>query len=76
MVMQESLEDWLRTLELEVAQTCVAESERFVERQRELVSRLEREASSAKTLLSESEQRLAMQVTTRDRLVAEPHAKN
>jgi hypothetical protein len=68
--MQETLHHRLRTLELEVAQTYLAEGERFVERQRELVSRLEREVREARTLLIESEQRLAMQVATCDRIVA------
>jgi hypothetical protein len=66
--MQDALEDRLRRLELEVAQTCLAEGERVVERQRELALRLEREAKESKSLLQESEQRLAMQIATRDRI--------
>ena len=69
--MQLPLEDWLKKLDLEFAETYLVENERCVERQRELVSRLEHELREANRLLSDFEQRLATQVATRDRIVAE-----
>jgi hypothetical protein len=64
-------EDRLKMLDLEFAETYLVENERCVERQRELVSRLEHELREANRLLSEFEQRLATQVATRDRIVSE-----
>jgi len=69
--MQHSLEDRLKTLDFEFAQTYLVDNERCVERQRELVSRLEDELREANRLLSDFEQRLATQVATRDRIVSE-----
>jgi hypothetical protein len=69
--MQLSLEDRLKTLDLEFAETYLVENERCVQRQRELVSRLEHELREANRLLSDFEQRLATQIATRDRIVSE-----
>ena len=69
--MQLPLEDWLKKLDLEFAETYLVENERCVERQRELVSRLEHELREANRLLSDFEQRLATQLATRDQIVSE-----
>ena len=69
--MQPSLEDRLKTLDLEFAETYLVENERCVERQRELVSHLEQELRNANRLLADFEQRLATQVATRDRIASE-----
>ena len=61
----------LKTLDLEFAQTYLVDNERCVERQRELVSRLEDELRESNRLLSDFEQRLATQAATRDRIVSE-----
>jgi hypothetical protein len=68
---QGSLEHRLKTLDLEFAQTYLVENEQCVERQRDLVSRLECELRAANRLLSDLEQRLAIQVETRDRIVSQ-----
>jgi hypothetical protein len=67
--MVEMLEDRLMAMELEFAQGDLDDGVRCLERQRELVSRLEREMREARRLLLEFERSVALHTAIRDRIV-------
>ena len=68
--MVEMLEDRLMAMELEFVQADLDDDVRRLERQRELVSRLEREMREARGLLLEFERSVALHAATRDRIVS------
>ena len=67
--MAEMLEDRLMAMELEFVQADLDDDVRRLERQRELVSRLEREMREARRLLLEFERSVALHTAIRDRIV-------
>jgi hypothetical protein len=69
--MVETLEDRLIALELEVVQADLDDGIRCLERQQELVLRLEREMREAKRLLLEFERSVASKAATRNRIVSD-----